>query len=63
MEEVFFWVRIQTCLIFLCDGLVFLLKFVEMLSGNTYFRCISKIFPLFTYFLVYQEHFYMKMLT
>ena len=27
----------------LYDGHVFLLKLVEMLSGNTYFRCISMI--------------------
>ena len=30
--------QIQTCLIFPCDGHVFLLKLVERLSGNTYFQ-------------------------
>ena len=29
---------------FLCNGHVFLLKLVEMLSGSTYFRCISMNF-------------------
>ena len=36
--------QVQTCLIFPMDGQVFILKLVEMLSGNTYFRCNSMIF-------------------
>ena len=44
--------QVQTCLIFPWDGQVFLLKLVEMLSGNTYFRCISIISRPFTLFLL-----------
>ena len=31
-------------LYFLCDGHVFLLKLVEMLTGNFYFKRISMVF-------------------
>ena len=33
--------KFKHVLYFLCDGHVFLLKFVETLSGYTYFQCIS----------------------
>ena len=44
--------QVQTCLIFPLRWACFLLKLVEMLSGNTYFRCISMIFDNLLYFLV-----------
>ena len=39
--------QVQTCLNFPCDGQVFLLKLVEMVCGNTYFRCILNIYLIF----------------
>ena len=36
---------------FPCDGNLFLLKLVEMLSGNTYFRCIGIYFS--TIYLIF----------
>ena len=36
--------QVQTCLIFPLRWAGFLLNLVKMLSGNTYFRCISMIF-------------------
>ena len=44
-------------LIFLCDGHVFLLKLVEILSRNTYFRYILMIFGPFTLFFSLKVHF------
>ena len=43
----------QTCLIFLSDGQVFVLKLVEVLSGNTYFSMyFDDFFYHWLYFLI-----------
>ena len=47
----------------LSDGQVFLLKMVEMLSGNTYFRCILMIFDHLPYFSVSKSIFDDKMIS
>ena len=47
----------------LSDGQVFLLKMVEMLSGNTYLRCISMICDHLPYFSVSKSIFDDKMIS